>query len=94
MDFMVAHNGHVTKMTVEDLQGYLAARYQDHLASGRFADDDAVIAKVNEEAATFDGKDAFLAYCECGWHGNNPYPTRAGAKSSLTKHYQQTKDAA
>lgn len=83
-----AHNGHVEPMTTEEFAGYLAARFHDWSASGRFADEEAVKTKVNEEAETFDADGAWLAYCTCGWCGNNPYPSRASAVSSLTYHYR------
>lgn len=100
----VRHNGTVEQMTMQELAGYLSARYQDWLASGRYtvepdSDDpeavqlaadqthEAIKAKVNEEAAMFDAEGAWLAYCTCGWRGNNPYPSRESAVSSLTYHY-------
>ncbi len=49
-------------------------------------DDDAVVAKVNEELADYETP--FNASCSCGWLGNNPYPHRDGAVSSLTAHYK------
>lgn len=84
-----SHNGVVEQMTQEDLQGYLAARFQDHQASGRYASDQECIDRVNEESEMFDAEGAWLAYCSCGWRGNNPYPSRESAVSSLTKHYEQ-----
>lgn len=81
------HNGDVTRATRDDVQAYLADRFHEHTASGRHSADD-VVAKVNVEAEMFD-KGAWNATCSCGWAGNNPYPSRESAVSSLTKHYQR-----
>jgi hypothetical protein len=90
----VGHNGTVEKMTTEELQGYAAARYEGHLASGRYGDPDAedfdpqpCIDKVNVELSVYDEAPAHLAYCSCGWRGNNPHPGRASAVGALTFHY-------
>ena len=84
----LGHNGTVEQMSPDELQTYLAARYQDYVGSGRFTEDQAV-AKVNVESSDFDSEGAWICYCSCYWRGNNPYPNRAGALSSLTKHYEQ-----
>lgn len=101
----VRHNGQVEQMSMQELAGYLAARFNDWVNSGRFtvhpssddeadveaardATDEVVKSKVNEEAETFDAEGAWLAYCTCGWCGNNPYPSRESAVSSLTYHYK------
>lgn len=80
---------------------YFQARFQEHASSGRFLklddngdlvrpvepDTDACVAKVNEEMETY--PDPHWAACSCGWEGNNPYPDRSSAVSSLDKHYVQ-----
>lgn len=81
------HNGDVSPATGEQVRLYFQDRLQEHLASGRFPDQDDALAKVNEEMASYPGE-AFWATCSCGWAGNNPYPDRESAVSSLDKHYR------
>ena len=86
------HNGSVDAVPQNQMQDYLAKRFHEHQTSGRFPDDDAVVAKVNSEAERFDGKgnEPYAATCSCGWAANNPAPGKKNALSSLTKHYEQT----
>lgn len=78
----------VNQITMEELQAYYSARVAEWVASGRFPDMDAVVAKCNEELSAFDEHGAWNAKCACGWEGNNPYPSKESAVSSLEGHYE------
>ncbi len=79
-------------MSMEELQGYLQARADDHtqgLAHTFETEEDlhaGIIKLVNEEAATFDEVGAWYCYCSCGWRGNNPYPGQDGALQGVEEH--------
>lgn len=77
----------VRQITLEDLQAYYALRVSEWVASGRFPDMEAVVNKCNEELAAFDAG-AWEVKCACGWSGNNPYPSKEDAVSSLEAHYE------
>lgn len=92
----------IKQMSNDEVMAYYSARVAEWVASGRFpvsvnedgtVDAPEVIAKVNEELATFDAEGAWSAKCGCGWQGNDPYPSKASAVSSLEAHYESVRRA-
>ena len=77
------HKADVRQMGRVELIQYQTGRIEEWRASGRFEDDAALVAKVNEELAVFDEHGPWHAGCACGWLGNNPYPSKDDAVEVL-----------
>lgn len=73
----------VAQLTMQELQGYAQARHAEHRIG---LPEDEAVRQVNEELADFDGVGAWLAYCSCGWKGNNPYPGEEAAQGGVKEH--------
>lgn len=83
------HKADVRQWSRDELIAYQTGRIEEWRASGRYEDDAALVAKVNDELSVYDENGPWHAGCACGWLGNNPYPSKEDAVAALTRHYER-----